>query len=226
MRGAATLVLLALLLATASTASAQVCKMQAGGMVMEYPCGDGDGDEAGTSSNGTDWDKLGVILAIVGILGSLGAAAFTYHRVRSRRKTLVVTLAAVDRAYLDAKTDPDAGITRLMELRAQIRQQHDAHKMDDAHFLELDRRAVQYLAKLRLLEIDRRFAHLPPLLLAEIRRLLSDGVLSQAEADLVEVRAAAYRVPEPTRAELAGLTRRWASEDGSGHEPAPVAAAP
>lgn len=222
MRGEA--ILLALALTTAfPLAAAQNCKMEYNGMVMEYPCGSGEeppGEEASTEAS--SWDKLGVYLAVIGIVGSVGAAGFTYYRVRSRRKTLVVTLAAVDRAYLDAKSDPASGIQRLTELRAQVRQQHDANRMDDAHFLELDRRALQYLAKLRLLEIDRRFAHLPPLLLAEIRRLLADGVLSQAEADLVEVRAAAYRVPEATRAELAQLTRRWATDD-AGEAPAAVA---
>jgi hypothetical protein len=224
-RGEAALLLTVLLALALPGAAAQTCKMEYNGMVMEYPCGSG---ESAPQENGSDgaswWDKLGVYLAVIGILGSLGAAGYTYHRVRSRRRALVVTLAAVDRAYLDAKNDPDAGIARLNELRAQVRVQHDNGKMDDSHFLELDRRVLQYLSKLRLLEIDRRFAHLPPLLLAEIRRLLADGILSQAEADLVEVRAAAYRVPETTRAELARLTRRWATEDGGGAEPAPVAA--
>lgn len=224
MRGEALLLLTVAFVLAAPAANAQTCRMEYNGMMMEYPCGSGEEPPQETSSEASTWDKLGVYLAVIGILGSVGAAGFTYYRVRARRKALVVTLAAVDRAYLDAKNDPEAGIAKLNELRAQIRQQHDANKMDDGHFLELDRRALQYLAKLRLLVIDRKFATLPPLLLAEIRRLLADGVLSQAEADLVEVRAAAYRVPEPLRVELAQLTRRWASDD-HGEPSAPLAPA-
>lgn len=220
-------VLLALGLALAlPVATAQTCKMEYNGMIMEYPCGSGEvppDEGSGTQSSWTE--DLDILLGVVGILGSVGAAGYTYHRVRTRRRTLTVTLAAIDRAYVDAKSDPGAGIARLTELRAEVRRLHDKGRMDDAHFLELDRRGAQYLAKLRVLELERRFAHLPPLLLAEIRRLLSDGILSATEADLIEVRAAAYRVPEATRAELAELARKWASEDGGATEPQRLAPA-
>lgn len=144
--------------------------------------------------------------------------------MRTRRRALPGTLHAIERAYVDAKADPTAGIARLSDLRARVRHLHDKGELDDGHDLELDKRATSYIVKLRLLEIDRRFAHLPPLLLAEIRRLLGDGVLSASEADLIEVRAAAYRVADPARRELIELTRAWANED-TPSEPEPTMAA-
>jgi type II secretory pathway pseudopilin PulG len=192
---------------------------------MEYPCD--DGSDAGDERPAEPWwasNAFQAILAVVGLLGSAAAAGYTYYRVRARRRALTDALAAIEGAYAGARSDPAECAARLAELRAHVRAQHDKGRLDDAHFLELDRRAASYLARLRLLELDRRFGHLPPLLLAEIRRLLADGTLSATEADLIEVRAAAYRVPDAARAELVALTRAWAEEDVAGERAAPAPA--
>ena len=191
---------------------------------ITYPCGSG---ETAPSEGGDDsnvWDQLDIWLGVLGLVGSAGAGTYAVYRVRTRRRALTVTLSAIEAAYAEAKQDPETGIVKLAAMRTQVREEHQKGRLDDIHFLELDRRASQYLVKLRLLEIDRRFPTLPPLFAAEIRRLLSDGVLSASEADLIEVRAAAYRVPEATRADLITLTRRWANDD-SPAAPAPAAAA-
>lgn len=208
----------------APSAAAQTCKVNTPYGVAEYPCG--SGEAAPDGGDDEPWWASGqaqAILGLVGLVGSATAGGYTVYRVRSRRRALTVTLGAIERAYLDAKSDTASGIAKLSELRASVRTQHEKGRLDDAHFLELDKRATQYLVKLRLLEIDRRFATMPPLLLAEIRRLLADGVLSQSEADIIEVRAAAYRIPDPARAELSELVRGWANTDAP---PAAAAAAP
>lgn len=222
MRALVPLLVLTLALA-AGSASAQTCRVNNYGQVVEYPCptsGGSSSDESGSDA----WAQLDVLLGVAGILLTLGAAGYTYHRVRSRRRDLTSTLAAIERAYTLGKSDPDAGSASLATLRAQVRERHERGKLDDAHFLELDKRASAHLVKLRLLEIDRRFPTLPPLFLAEVRRLLSDGALTHTEADLVEVRAAAYHIPEAPRAQLVALTRQWAGEDEPPTETAPLAA--
>jgi len=225
MRGWAGIGVLVVAVALATPlAAAQTCKMTYQGMVMEYPCGSGESPPAEPKDEESWWESLDIWLGIIGLVGSAGAGSYAVYRVRTRRRALTVTLAAIESTYAEAKADPETGIARLAARRAQVRDEHQKGRLEDVHFLELDRRATQYLVKLRLLEIDRRFAGLPPLLLGEIRRLLSDGVLSAAEADLIEVRAAAYRVPEHVRAELITLTRRWAGEDGGGHAAEPTAA--
>ncbi|HET6405981.1 MAG TPA: hypothetical protein VFH78_15160 [Candidatus Thermoplasmatota archaeon] len=209
-------------LALPGAAAQQKCRIEYNGQVVEYPCGSGE-STAGDGGGDASWfQSLDVWLGIIGLVGSAGAGAYAIYRVRTRRRALTVTLAAIESAYAEAKVDPEAGVAKLAAMRAQVRDEHQKGRLDDIHFLELDRRASQYLVKLRLLEVDRRFPTLPPLFAAEIRRLLSDGVLSQNEADVIEVRAAAYRVPEATRAELIALTRRWAGED-SPSEAAPAA---
>lgn len=201
----------------------QTCKIESAQYgTITYPCGSGE-SAPGQADDENLWDRIDIWLGVLGLVGSAGAGIFAIYRVRTRRRALSVTLAAIEATYAEAKQDPATGIAKLAAMRIQVRDEHQKGRLDDIHFLELDRRASQYLIKLRLLEIDRRFANLPPLLLAEIRRLLSDGVLSTSEADLIEVRAAAYRVPEQQRAELITLTRRWASDDAS-NEPAPAAA--
>lgn len=226
MRGRGTLLALILfaLCPLALAQQGQTCVYENQYGRFTYPCGSGESPAAEPKADESWWTSAAaqMALGIVGIVGSASAGAYTIYRVRTRRRTLTVTLAAIERAYVEAKSDPASGMSRLSELRADLRMQHEKGRLEDAQFLELDRRATQYLVKLRLLEVDRRFAMLPPLLLAEIRRLLGDGVLTPAEADLIEVRANAYRVPEHLRAELADLTRRWANEDHAG-APAPSA---
>lgn len=215
MRGRPTLLVALIVLALLPVAGAQQkCRVEYAGMVSEYPCGSGETpDEGGSSTQASAWDKIGVGLAVVGLVGSAGAGGYTLYRVRTRRRELTSVLTDIETTYARSKSDPEIGITRLASIRADVRARHEKGRIDDAHFLELDKRATEYLAKLRMLEIDRRFASLPPLLLAEVRRLLADGVVSQSEADLIEVRASVYRIGEPARSQLVALARRWAGDD-------------
>lgn len=226
MRTWGAVVLAAVMASALPAASAQMCKVNYNGMAVEYPCGSGEAPAEEPPADDPWYASLDIWLGILGLAASGGAGAYALFRVRTRRRALTVTLAAIESTYAEAKADPENGITRLSELRAQVREEHQKGRLDDVHFIELDRRATQYLVKLRLLEIDRRFGSFPALFLAEIRRLLSDGVLSASEADLIEVRAAAYRVPETARMELISLTRRWASEDGPREAPTPEPVAP
>lgn len=211
-------------LPTSFAQQGEMCTVEYGEYRAQYPCGSGESAPGSADEEKSFWKNLDIWLGVIGLVGSAGAGTYAIYRVRTRRRALTVTLTAIESTYAEAKKDPETGILKLATMRTQVREEHQKGRLDDIHFLELDRRASQYLVKLRLLEIDRRFANLPPLFLAEIRRLLSDGVLSTGEADLIEVRAAAYRVPEHARAELITLTRGWANDDASTGEPAPAAA--
>lgn len=204
-------------LAAPAVAAQRMCYVNSsGGQSVSYPCGSFDAAATEPEEDPEPWYAGALaqtILAVVGLAGSAGAGGYTYYRVRSRRRTLTGLLASIERTYAAAKSDPGTGAMRLAEVRAEVRAAHDRNRLDDAHFLELDKRATQYLTNLRMLEIEREFATLPPALLAEIRRLVGDGGLSQTEADLIEVRAAAYRIPDAQRARLAGIIRGWAATD-------------
>lgn len=225
MGGGRLLLVVAILLAAAPVAHAQkTCRIQNGAQTVEYPCSgfDGPQDEPAAESFWSS-NAFQAGLAILGLVGSAGAAAFGYWRLRRRRDTLRGYLGALEREAAHGSMDPAASGARLVQLRAQLRERHDRGQLDDGQFLDLDMRYTKQIAKLRVLEIDRRFARLPPLLVAELRRMVSDGVLMPSEADLIEVRAAAYRVADPERGELIALARHWAAED-SARAGAPVAA--
>jgi hypothetical protein len=203
---------LVLLLAGIPSAAADVCTAQGPYGPIQYTCG---GSSSASSSSGPWWatQEMQTILAIVGMAGSAGAGGYAFWRVRKGRKLLTDTILRIESTYAETKAAPEAGIPRLVALRAEIRARHQKGKLDDGHYLELDKRATDYIVRLRFLEMDRRFLGLPPALMAEVRRLVGDGVVSQEDVELVDRHANAFRVPEPRRGELVALVQSWCSED-------------
>jgi hypothetical protein len=204
---AAALVLLAVL----PVASAAICTAQGPYGPIQYSCD----DRSAPASAGPWWARADVqaIVAFVGLGGSALAGGYAIWRVRARRKALTQAMLDLDRAYADTKAAPEQGIPRLAALRAAIRQRHANGRLDDGHYLELDKRATDYIVRLRFLDLDRRFLGLPPALLGEVRRLVGDGHVSHEDVELVERHAAAFRLPEPRRGELVALVQSWCTED-------------
>lgn len=197
-------------------ASAATCTYKTPYGEFSGPCAEPAGPE---DQPWYDEPLLQLGLAVVGLVASAGAAGYTYWRVRDRRKTLADYLAAVERTYLEAKRAPDTGIPKLVDLRAEMRARHEQGRLEDAQFLELDKRVSEHIARLRLFEIDRGFGDLPPPFLAELRHLVADGVVSEAEADLVEAHAVQHRIPEARRTTLVRVVRSWAREDEGRQSP-------
>ena len=221
MRGWWLAALVALVLAP--TAGAATCKMNNYGQTFEFPCGP---DEEPAKDASGAWYESGAFqvgLAVLGFAGSGAAGFFTYRRVQRRKRALTGHLAALERAYGEAKANPGEGVQRLVALSGAVHADHARGRLDDGQFLELDKRAKDYVVRLRLLEIDMRFRHLPPALLGQLRHLVGDGTVSQAEADLIEHHAAAYGVAEPARTDLVRLAREWAREDVAQPPAAPPA---
>lgn len=208
MRGWGSWLVVATLLSTMGTATAAICRVGN----VEYPCEDPDAVPPPPEA----WYERGDVqfgLAAIGLLGSAGAAAWGVLRVRQRRRTLTDYIVAVETTYAGSKTTPGEGVPKLVNLRLEVRARHERGRLEDAQFLELDKRIADYIARLRLLELDRRFHDLPAPLIGEIRRHVSDGAFSRAEAELIDLHAATHRLPEPTRIALADLLRSWVRED-------------
>lgn len=74
-------------------------------------------------------------------------------------------------------------------------------------------RIADYLIRLRLAEVERRFPALAPSVAAEVRRVVSDGVVSAGDPGVVDKKAARARVAKGQREELARLLEGWARED-------------
>gem|GEM_PF-3775710 len=209
----------------APVASAAICTVAGPYGNVQYQCDGGSGGAAKSSDPWWASPTTQAIVAFVGLAGSAIAGGYALYRVRARRKALTDAILSIERAYSETKGSPETGIPRLVALRQDFRALHQKGKLDDGHFLELDKRATEHIVRLRVLDLDRRFLGLPPGLMAEVRRLVGDGHVSQEDVDLVERHAAAFRVPEPRRGELVGLVRSWCTDDGAAEasaEPLPA----
>lgn len=151
--------------------------------------------------------------AILGLGASGGAAFFGWTRVRRGRRTLHRVLQDIDETFATCKDDPLAGIERLNGIRAELATRHRHGNVDDAHFLELDRKIADHTARLRIIDVQQRFPDLSPELLAEIRHLAQDGHFSQTDKMRIEKRATALRVPVAQRRALVEYLQVWAEAD-------------
>lgn len=211
------------LLALAPAATAEKCVFEHPGGRMEYDCG--MTEERSSSTAPEAWwasSTAQAVYAVVGLAGSAGAAAYTLHRVRRRRHSLAGYLRTIEEAYALGKSDPHEGARRLVAVRTEVRARFHAGKLDDAHFLELDKRATESVLKLRLLWLDQRYPSLPPALLAQVRTLISDGNVSEADVALLQRALAAHLVPLRAREDVVATLRAWVREDGNESAPVPV----
>ncbi len=186
-----------------------------------------DGAGGGTGSNVPFWanETSQAVVGFIALAGSIGGGTFAVMRVRKRRERLTMLLTSMESAFQNHKRAPHEGTQRLIRIRAGIRDLHKRGLVDDAQFLELDKRAGDYLVRLRLLELDQRFPALSPAVHAQIRALMADGRVTDAEADLVERQLDAAMLPAAARHDLVVTIRGWAEEDmpSSGKPGAPVA---
>lgn len=175
---------------------------------------DGFSDSGGTSSEGPGGFWTGPLMptvyAVLG-LGVAGAgAAYTAPKVRRRGRTLRGLLDEAERTYAEARSgDPGAGIHRLESLRLDVRQRYERGRLEDTHFLELDKRIGDFIARLRLLNLQREFPMLSAGLMTEIELAVGDGQRTAKDLTHIGKRAEAMRVPLSTRAALLRALGRW-----------------
>ncbi|MHB8604019.1 MAG: hypothetical protein ACYDCK_02090 [Thermoplasmatota archaeon] len=213
-RSCCALVALALVFLATPVAEAQACTFGPDGQVQQ--CNFGSGQSAPATPAPWYADPLFQTgLAVVGLVGSAGAGTFALMRVRARRRTLADLLREVETSYAHSKGDPAAGVPRLIDLRHEVRARYDKGRLEDAQFLELDKRITAYLTKLRIAELDARFADISPMTRSEIRRVISDGTVS--DADVALARRLAATASGVSGAALVALVERWAAEDAGAH---------
>ncbi len=170
----------------------------------------------GGSKEPVSWWASETSQAVVGLFAltaSAAGGAYAYTRVRNRRRLLTTLLHALEDTFAAHKRRPVKGTRRMLATRAEIREHHASGRLDDSQFLELDKRAGNYLLRLRLLELDTRFPGLSPVLHGQIRSVMSDGRVTDVEADLLERQLDAMMLPLPTREALMVTIRAWANED-------------
>lgn len=188
---------------------------------VEYECN----AAASESTEAPPWwadERAQAIVGIVGLAASAGAGAYTFYRIKLRRRTLSDLVRAVESTFAESKAEPRAGVTTLVSLREEVRARHAKGRIEDAQFLELDRRVTTYLARLRRLDLDERFPALPPGLTRDLHVRVGDGLVSAADIAHLERHAGLMSISASQRAELFELLHAWAKDDGErGDSPTP-----
>lgn len=215
------LVLLATVTLTlgASVAEGKTCTIRSPYGDVEYECA----AQAAESTDDAPWwanETAQAIVGIVGVTGSAGAGAYAFYRMRTRRRVLTDLVRSVETVYTTSKAEPREGVAKLVELRSHIRARHARGAIEDAQFLELDRRVTGYLARLRRLDLDERFGGLPPGLQRDLQDRVGDGLVSVADVAYFERHPGLVSVSASLRRELLDLLREWAMEDGEAALPA------
>jgi hypothetical protein len=201
-RSWAVALLLAGLAAAVPDAAAQ-CGMQVSGdSVMVNPC-----DEDG------GWTGLDVGLGIAGLVLTLAGAAFATYKVRQRRATVGHFLRRVETTYAQARTDPPRGLPLLVAVRGEVRAHYTKGRLEDAPYLELEKRITSYIGRLRVAELDREVPALPATLRGHAERLLVDGLVSAADVDAIARYVVRSRVAKAKREGVLNLFAAWSRED-------------
>lgn len=179
---------------------------------ITYPGGHyRSGCDQATAKDGPWWasNEAQTAYWVIGSVAATGSFVFGVTRVRRRRRELRTFLDDVEATYAAAKLDPDTGLPKLQRLHDGLRASHARGRLEDGQFLELDKRLADYVTRVRLVQLERAFPHLPAALFGEIRNVLQDGALSATDLGVVEKRALALDIPVGTRRDLLAWLQRW-----------------
>lgn len=176
-------------------------------------------DEQGGDDN--FWDILGVVLSVLAMLGSITVFIIAGILLRRRRYAVGTYLQRLDQTYAQYKDDPPQGVVHLSMLRHEVRRRYTAGRLEDAPYLELEKRVMQYIARMRMVELEQTVPDLPKRIEAEVDRLIGDGNVSQRDIERILDAATGSRVARAKREALADLMERWAHQDLTGGGPVP-----
>lgn len=146
---------------------------------------------------------------VIGVAGTGAAALYTRVRIRGRRRITSNYLQLIESTLANSKANPETGVPIIGQVRREIRARYHEGRLEDAQFLDLDRRSSEAILRLRGLELEKRFPHLPQALLGEIRQAMAHGGLSPLDLDRIERKAQSLSVPAVTRERLLRVLSGW-----------------
>lgn len=153
------------------------------------------------------WDITGIVAAAA---VSLSGAAL----LQRRRGALKRYLAEIERADEEHANDPRARAAALRELRSRLKRDLVKGSVTDAHFIIIERRLDERLAKARVSTLSMAFGDLSQRLFERLDALIADGTMSARDYDVFcEDLAADQAITEPTKARLRATLRAWVAED-------------
>lgn len=162
---------------------------------------------------GRDWSGLDIFLGVLGILITVVGAIFALVKVRQRRATVGTYLKRVEATYAKGRNDPPAALPDLVGIRSEVRRHYTKGRLEDAPYLELEKRITQYIGRLRLAELERAVPSLPAPVRARAEGLLADGIVSPDDVEAISAQASRSRVANAKRTGLVALFEAWARDD-------------
>ncbi len=106
----------------------------------------------GKGEGGLGWDELEPILTVLTILGTIIVTLIGILKIRKRRTKLQEYIDKIDAIYMDYKIDYKTCEKELIVLKDTIKVEFKKGKIEDNHYLILDKKIGDYIQELRTLE--------------------------------------------------------------------------
>jgi hypothetical protein len=100
-------------------------------------------------SSGFDWEVWEPIITILTILASLVAFLLGFLSIRRKRSKLRKYMEKIDNSYNEHQEDPEECQQELTGLRDEIKHEVKAGKIEENHFLILDKKIDDYLGEIK-----------------------------------------------------------------------------
>lgn len=150
------------------------------------------------------WDMLGIALALV----LAGGGAFLVARRRHRLRRY---LAEIERA--SAIQNARARETVYGEVRMRARTDLTKGRLTEPHYVIIERRIEGSLSQARIEAFTDTFGELPHRLVRKLEAVLSDGVITKDELELVSDMVSAAHIPAADKERVITRLQKWDLED-------------
>ncbi|UCH89632.1 MAG: right-handed parallel beta-helix repeat-containing protein [Thermoplasmata archaeon] len=159
---------------------------------------------------GLSWDQWSIVLEAL-VIGVTGLAAFIgFLKLRKRKGALQRYMKEIEAIMKKWKDDPDAAEEKLVALAETIETDFSEGRIEDFHFILLDRQVKESLRDIRQSKLKRGFGTLPDNLKREINIMLEDGQISDKEyRTFITVMSQSDGITPEDKAELRKLMRSW-----------------
>lgn len=154
------------------------------------------------SQGGTNWDMVGVIVAILTVL--VGVIGWLLTRKKSSTTSKYIT--EINKTYTNYKSNSDQCESELLELKSKIEKEFSSGKLTEQSFDILDRRIDNYIGEIRKGILQQ--LNLGGELKSKIDKALKDGKITKDEYDAVEKLDLSQLVKEK-RDKLMKLLNKW-----------------
>ena len=121
--------------------------------------GDGDGGEDGIDKGGGEEDPSGwgfwePIITILTIIGTVFATLIGFYRLRRKQTKLRKFLDKIDSTFNSYKMNYQTCEKELITLKDIIKKEFQTGKIEDNHYLILDKKIDDYLSEMRLTKME------------------------------------------------------------------------